>query len=35
MDVVDMICADAQPIDNNGTIAADAQPVISSITIYE
>ncbi|MGM9606093.1 MAG: peptidylprolyl isomerase [Oscillospiraceae bacterium] len=35
MDVVDRICADAQPIDNNGTIAADAQPVISSITVYE
>ena len=33
MDVVDKICADAEPIDNNGSIAKDAQPVISSITI--
>lgn len=33
MDVVDAICADAAPIDNNGTISADAQPVITSVTI--
>ncbi|MBD5559722.1 MAG: peptidylprolyl isomerase [Clostridia bacterium] len=35
MDVVDAICADAQPVDNNGTIPADAQPVITSVTIRE
>ena len=33
MDVVDQICADAQPIDNNGTIPPEEQPVITSITI--
>lgn len=35
MDVVDAICANAKPTDNNGSIAADAQPVITSITIAE
>lgn len=35
MDVVDAICADAQPTDDNGTIPAEAQPVIESITIRE
>lgn len=36
LDVLDAICADAQPTDNNGTIPAEAQPVITSITIrYE
>lgn len=34
LDVVDAICADAEPIDNNGLIAADKQPVITDITIY-
>ena len=33
MDIVDAICADAQPTDDNGTISADEQPVITSITI--
>ena len=33
MDVVDKVCADARPLDNNGTIAAKDQPVINSITI--
>lgn len=33
MDVVDAICSDARPVDNNGTIPADAQPVIKSISI--
>ena len=33
MDVVDAICADAQPTDNNGSIAADQQPVIRGIVI--
>ena len=33
MDVVDAICKDAKPTDGNGGIAADQQPVITSITI--
>jgi len=33
MDVVDVVCAAAEPIDGNGTIPAEAQPVIESITI--
>ena len=33
MDVVDMVCETAEPTDGNGTIAADAQPVINSISI--
>lgn len=33
MDVVDKICADARPVDNNGTIPPDAQPVIKSIKL--
>lgn len=32
---VDAICTGAEPTDDNGTIAADAQPVITSITIRE
>ncbi len=35
MDVVDAVCAAARPTDNNGTIAKDAQPVITKITIRE
>ena len=35
MEVVDAICADAEPTDDNGTIPAEAQPVIESITIRE
>ena len=35
MEIVDQICADAEPIDENGLIAADAQPVIESVTIHE
>ena len=35
MDIVDDICESAKPIDNNGTIPADEQPVINSITIKE
>ena len=34
MDVVDAICESAEPLDNNGTIAAKDQPVITSVTIY-
>lgn len=33
MEVVDKICADAQPTDDNGTIPAAQQPVITSVTI--
>lgn len=35
MEVVDAICEAALPIDNNGTIPAEKQPVITSITIRE
>ena len=33
MEVVDAICADAEPTDGNGSIAPENQPVIRSITI--
>lgn len=33
LEVVDAVCESAQPVDDNGTIEADAQPVITSITI--
>ena len=33
MDVVDKICKDAIPTDDNGTIESERQPVIESITI--
>ncbi len=33
MDVVDKVCNEAMPIDNNGTIPARNQPVIEKITI--
>lgn len=33
MDIVDAICNNAQPTDGNGTIPADQQPVIKTITI--
>lgn len=35
MEVVDAICADAEPVDNNGNIAKDKQPVIESIIVEE
>ena len=35
MDIVDAICEAAEPTDNNGSIAKDAQPVITKITIRE
>lgn len=35
MDVVDAVTADAQPIDDNGTISPENQPVITKITIIE
>lgn len=33
MDIVDAICESAEPTDDNGTIPAEEQPVISSVTI--
>jgi len=35
MDVVDAVCTEAQPLDNNGTIAKSEQPVITAITILD
>ena len=35
MDIVDQICKDAKPTDNNGTISADEQPVMTSVTIID
>jgi len=35
IEIVDQVCADAQPTDNNGTIPPEAQPVIKTITIRE
>jgi len=35
MDVVDAICAAAQPIDSNGSITRGDQPVITSITVLD
>ena len=33
LDVVDAVCTEAQPTDDNGTIPAEAQPVINFVTI--
>ncbi|MCD8127179.1 MAG: peptidylprolyl isomerase [Clostridiales bacterium] len=35
MDIVDQICEDAEPTDDNGTISAEEQPVITSITVLD
>ena len=35
MDVIDKSCTDAKPIDNNGTIKADEQPVIETIKVID
>ncbi len=35
MEYVDQICKDAKPTDNNGTIAKEDQPVITSIVIWQ
>ncbi len=35
LEIVDKICTDAEPTDNNGTIPAAAQPVIRTISIRE
>ncbi|MBQ9015230.1 MAG: peptidylprolyl isomerase [Firmicutes bacterium] len=35
LDIVDQIAADAQPLDDNGTIAPDAQPVIETIKVLD
>lgn len=34
MDVIDKICADAEPYDNNGGILPSQQPVITSISVH-
>ena len=34
IELVDAICLDAKPTDNNGTIPADQQPVIDSVVIH-
>lgn len=33
MDIVDKVCEESEPIDNNGSIPKEAQPVITTITI--
>ena len=35
MDIVDAVCEDAEPTDDNGTIPADAQPVITAIRVLD
>lgn len=35
MDIVDQICKDVTPTDNNGTIPADQQPVIETVKIID
>ena len=35
MEVVDAICEDAKPVDGNGTMMVDRQPVITSITFLD
>lgn len=35
MDIVDSICADAEPYDGNGSIYAEEQPIIESVKIIE
>ena len=35
MDIVDKICKDATPTDNNGTIPSDQQPVIETIKVVD
>ena len=35
MDVVDRVCTEVKPIDNNGTVPKENQPVIKSITVTE
>ncbi len=35
MEVVDAVCEAAQPIDDNGTIPAEEQPVITSVTVID
>ena len=35
MEVVDAICEQVKPVDNNGTVTVDRQPIITSITILD
>ena len=34
MEIVDAVCAEAEPTDDNGAVEAEEQPVITTITIY-
>ncbi len=34
LDIVDAICSEAEPTDSNGSVAAEEQPVITTIRIY-
>ena len=33
IEIVDSICSDAQPIDDNGTISAEEQPIITKVEV--
>ena len=35
MDVVDAVCTEAEPTDGNGTIPAEAQPVITAVRVID
>ena len=35
MDVVDAICGDAKPVDDNGTIMPDEQPIITAVRVID
>ena len=35
MEVVDAICEQVKPVDNNGTVMVDRQPVITSVTVLD
>ena len=35
MDVVDAICSDAKPVDDNGTIMPDEQPIITAVRVID
>ena len=34
MDVIDKICADAEPINDTGTLAPTRQPIITSVSVH-
>ena len=35
MDVVDAVCTEAKPIDGNGTIPAENQPIITAVKVID